>query len=303
MVIRVAAAGVAEGAEARKTEVAALLGVVDAVKDAGMERITGLAAMRVLAAGTAGGLHVHVGEPEQPLERALLDLDLLQVGEAHGGFLQAEDAGADAKAAVGDDIPVQLEFEPQDGQRDGDLREKKQDAADFKNLQDDDHPRGRLAGDPLGGVEADKAPGAVPGRGLGGRAVIGGGGLRGRRGRDGNGGGGRDPRRLQAGLPSGLHLALEPPEESHRQRKADDADELPETPADQAQVVEISPCAENADGAGSAERRRGLVRHAQDAEQPGAEAVKHGRGPWGWGAPAGPGGSRGVRARPRAARR
>jgi len=64
-----------------------------------------------------------IGEPEQPLERALFDLHLLQVGEAHGGFLQPDQPGADAQAAVGHDIPAQFIIEAAQRVGERDLRQ------------------------------------------------------------------------------------------------------------------------------------------------------------------------------------
>ena len=75
-------------------------------------------AQAFVAAPTAGGLHADIGEAEQALNGALRDGDLLDVGEAHGRLLQAQDAGADAQAAICDDIPVQLEIEAHEDEGD-----------------------------------------------------------------------------------------------------------------------------------------------------------------------------------------
>ena len=114
------------------------MGVVHPVKIARVQLVLGLAVGMFAA---AGGLDLDVGQPEQALQRALRDLDLLQVGETHGAFLHAPHAGADAQAAIGDDIPAHLKVEAPDGVGKRQLQEIAREADDLEHPDDRKRPR------------------------------------------------------------------------------------------------------------------------------------------------------------------
>lgn len=62
--------------------------------------------------GAAGAADFEVGESEGALEGVGGDAEVLDVGESHGGFRDGPEAGADAEAAVGDDVPAETVVEP-----------------------------------------------------------------------------------------------------------------------------------------------------------------------------------------------
>ena len=139
-VVGITDAALAEEAQALKNQVAHLGRVFDAVKDTRVQRVVVFVAL-FPAAPAARGLHLHVGNAEQALERTLRDGHLLKVGKAHGAFLNREQTRANTQAAVGDDIPAQLELEPHSGVGHGNLRQESQDRADFQDFEHDHTPR------------------------------------------------------------------------------------------------------------------------------------------------------------------
>src|SRR5690606_39880272 len=86
--------------------------VVHAAEQADVHVAPGLAAAAGLPAA-AGAPHLDVRDAQQALERALPHPDVLDVGESHGLLADRSEPFADTEAAIGDDVPAQLEVEPQ----------------------------------------------------------------------------------------------------------------------------------------------------------------------------------------------